>query len=301
MSKLPALMFVVDPNKEHIAVAEARTLEIPVMAITDTNCNPDKIDYVIPGNDDAIRAIRLFAGRVADACVIGSKLFKERGARSVKEDEVVKEHVIHVQSGGDGPTVRDRPGRQHPDPGSVGNPRRVVTTATGARKIMANVSAAQIKELRERTGAGMADCKKALVECSTDMEKAIEFLRKKGLAKAAKKSGRIAAEGLITQYIHGTGRIGVLLETNCETDFVARNEDFIGFTREVCLQIAAMNPQYVSREEVSDDVIAKEREIRSATAKEGGKPDNIVAKIVDGQISKWLKEICLPRPAVGEG
>lgn len=158
---------------------------------------------------------------------------------------------------------------------------------------MANISATQIKELRERTGSGMSDCKKALVESSGDMEKAVEFLRKKGLAKAAKKSGRIAAEGLITSYIHSNNRVGVLLETNCETDFVARNDDFVSFTREVCLQIAAMNPLVVSQDEVPAETIAKEREIRTATAKESGKPDNVVEKMVEGQIQKWLKEVCL--------
>ncbi len=155
------------------------------------------------------------------------------------------------------------------------------------------ITANMIKELRERTGSGMADCKKALEETDGNVDQAIDYLRKKGLAKAAKKEGRIAAEGLITQYIHAGGKIGVLLETNCETDFVAKNDDFINFTREVMLQIAAMNPQYVRREDVGPEPIAKEREIRMAAAKEGGKPEAVVAKIVDGQINKWLGEICL--------
>jgi elongation factor Ts len=158
---------------------------------------------------------------------------------------------------------------------------------------MAEISAAMIKELRERTGSGMSDCKKALVECAGDMEKAIEYLRTKGLAKAAKKAGRIATEGAVTSYIHGNGRIGVLLEVNCETDFVARNDDFVAFTREVALQIAAMGAQYVSSDEVAPDVIAKERAIRKATAEESGKPEAVVEKMVDGQIKKWLQEICL--------
>lgn len=156
-----------------------------------------------------------------------------------------------------------------------------------------SVTVTQIKELRERTGSGMADCKKALVECSGDVEQAIEFLRKKGLAKAAKKAGRIATEGLVTSYIHPNGRIGVLLETNCETDFVAMNESFIGFTRDVSMQIAAMGAQYVTSDEVPADVIAKEKKIRIDTAKESGKPEKMLEKIVDGQIKKWLKELCL--------
>ena len=158
---------------------------------------------------------------------------------------------------------------------------------------MAQVTAAMIKDLRERTGSGMADCKKALVECDADTDKAVEYLRKKGLAKAAKKAGRTATEGLVHSYIHAGGRIGVLGEVNCETDFVARNDDFVHFTNEVALQIAAMGPQYVSGDDVPEDMIAKEREIRVATAKESGKPENVVEKIVEGQISKWKKEICL--------
>ena len=158
---------------------------------------------------------------------------------------------------------------------------------------MAEVTATLIKDLRERTGAGMADCKKALTEVGGDMDKAIDYLRTKGLAKAAKKAGREATEGAVVSYIHGGGRIGVLVEVNCETDFVARNEDFQAFTREVALQIAAMNPQFVRREEVSQDVIDRERDVLVAKAKETGKPDAVVQKMVDGQITKWLKEICL--------
>jgi elongation factor Ts len=155
------------------------------------------------------------------------------------------------------------------------------------------VTASLIKDLRERTGAGMSDCKKALTEVGGDMDKAIDYLRTKGLAKAAKKAGREATEGAVVSYIHGGGRIGVLVEVNCETDFVARNEDFQAFTREVALQIAAMNPQFVRRDEVSQSVIDRERDVLVAKAKETGKPEPVVQKMVDGQISKWLKEICL--------
>ncbi|HEU4728945.1 MAG TPA: translation elongation factor Ts [Kofleriaceae bacterium] len=155
------------------------------------------------------------------------------------------------------------------------------------------VTAALIKDLRERTGAGMSDCKKALTEVGGDMDKAIDYLRTKGLAKAAKKAGREATEGAVVSYIHGGGRIGVLVEINCETDFVARNEDFQAFTREIALQIAAMNPQFVRKDEVSADFVAREREVLLAKAKESGKPEPVVQKMVDGQISKWMKEICL--------
>jgi elongation factor Ts len=155
------------------------------------------------------------------------------------------------------------------------------------------VNATMIKDLRERTGAGMADCKKALVEVGGDMDKAIDYLRAKGLSKAAKKEGRIATEGSVVSYIHAGGRIGVLVEVNCETDFVARNEDFQAFARDVALQIAAMNPQFVRKDEVSADVVAREREVLLAKAKETGKPEPVIQKMVEGQISKWMKEICL--------
>src|SRR5262245_17591286 len=158
---------------------------------------------------------------------------------------------------------------------------------------MAEVTATLIKDLRERTGAGMADCKKALTEVAGDMDKAIDYLRTKGLAKAAKKAGREATEGAVVSYIHAGGRIGVLVEINCETDFVARNEDFQAFTRDVAMQIAAMNPQFVRKDEVSTDVVERERGVLLAKAKESGKPEAVVQKMVDGQISKWMKEICL--------
>ncbi|HEY5933820.1 MAG TPA: translation elongation factor Ts [Kofleriaceae bacterium] len=155
------------------------------------------------------------------------------------------------------------------------------------------VTATLIKDLRERTGAGMADCKKALTEVGGDMDKAIDYLRAKGLAKAAKKAGREATEGLIVSYIHAGGRIGVLVEINCETDFVARNDDFQAFTRAVAMQIAAMSPQFVRKDEVSQDVIAREKDVLMAKAKETGKPEPVIQKMVEGQISKWMKEICL--------
>ena len=159
------------------------------------------------------------------------------------------------------------------------------------------INATMIKDLRERTGAGMADCKKALVEVSGDMDKAIDYLRAKGLAKAAKKAGREATEGLVSSYIHGGGRIGVLLEINCETDFVARNEDFMGFTRDVAMQIAAMGPQYVSKDEIPASAVEHEKSVLVAKAKEdpknANKPEQVLAKITEGQVSKWMKEICL--------
>lgn len=157
---------------------------------------------------------------------------------------------------------------------------------------MSEITTQMIKDLRERTQAGMSDCKKALTECQGDMEKAVEYLRKKGIAQAAKKATRIAAEGIIANYMHGS-RIGVLVEVNCETDFVSRNPDFQNFTREVAMQIAAMSPQYVSQDEIPASVIEQERSIRTELAKQQGKPEAMLQKIVDGQIAKWIKEVCL--------
>jgi elongation factor Ts len=156
----------------------------------------------------------------------------------------------------------------------------------------AEITAQMIKDLRERTSAGMADCKKALVECAADMDKAAEYLRKKGIASADKKKTRIASEGTVVNYVHGS-RIGVLVEVNCETDFVARNPDFQGFAKEVAMQIAAMSPQYVSQEDIPPAVLEKEKAIRLELAKQSGKPEAVIPKIVDGQIAKWAKEVCL--------
>jgi elongation factor Ts len=155
-----------------------------------------------------------------------------------------------------------------------------------------DITSQMIKDLRDRTGAGMSDCKKALVETGGDSEKAIEYLRKKGIASAAKKAGRIASQGIVQSYMHGA-RIGVLVEINCETDFVARNEAFVDFSKDVAMQIAAMNAQYVSAEEIPASVVEKERAIRLEQAKTSGKPEAVWPKIVDGQIAKWFKDICL--------
>ena len=157
---------------------------------------------------------------------------------------------------------------------------------------MAEISAQMIKDLRERTGAGMSDCKKALSECAADMEKAIDYLKKKGIASAAKKATRIAAEGTVVSYLHG-GRIGVLVEVNCETDFVGRNPEFQAFAREVAMQVAAMNPQYLSQDEIPASVLEKEKSIKMELAKQSGKPEAVIPKIVEGQLAKWAKEVCL--------
>jgi elongation factor Ts len=164
---------------------------------------------------------------------------------------------------------------------------------------MANVTMDQIKELRQRTGAGIADCKVALQESDADMDKAIEYIQKKGLAKAAKKAGAIAAEGAVHAYIHAGSRLGVLVEVNCQTDFVARSEEFKSYLDQVGLQIASMGPLFVRREDVPAAQLDKQREIFQAQMDEevkGGakaKPKEVATKILDGKLDKWLTEVCL--------
>lgn len=155
---------------------------------------------------------------------------------------------------------------------------------------MSAFTAASVKELRDATGAGMMDCKKALTETGGDFDKAVEFLRKKGIETANKKSGREAKEGLVQSYIHN-GKIGVLIEVNCETDFVAKNEAFIDFTKDVAMHIAAVNPQYISGDEIPEEVIAKEKEIFKEQNK--NKPENVIEKILEGKINKMKEEVCL--------
>lgn len=156
------------------------------------------------------------------------------------------------------------------------------------------ITKAMIKDVRVRSGAGVLDCRNALRDAEGDVEKAIENLRKKGLASAAKKSGRLASEGLVSSYIHAGGKIGVLVELNCETDFVAKTDAFQQLAKDVAMQIAASKPEYVVREEVPAEIVAKEREIiKAMTMNEGKKPENIIEKIVDGRINKYFNGICL--------
>lgn len=163
---------------------------------------------------------------------------------------------------------------------------------------MANpITPATIKALREKTGAGMMECKSALTEAQGDEEKAIEILRKRGLATATKKSGRIAAEGLVDSYIHAGGKIGVLIEVNCETDFVARGEEFRNFVHDLAMHVTAAEPRFVTKEEVSAEILDKEREIALEQAKSdpknANKPDQVLEKIVEGRVSKFYQETCL--------
>ncbi len=155
------------------------------------------------------------------------------------------------------------------------------------------ITAEMVKQLRERTGAGMMDCKKALTDADGNTDKAIEILRERGLAAAAKKAGRIAAEGLVGSYIHDNGRIGVLVEVNIETDFAAANEEFKQFVKDIAMQIAAAKPEFVKKEDVPTEVLEKELNILRAQARNEGKPEKIIEKMVEGRIDKYYKEVCL--------
>jgi len=158
---------------------------------------------------------------------------------------------------------------------------------------MTTISAEMVKQLREKTGAGIMDCKQALSECDIDIDKAVDFLRKKGLATAAKRAGRAMTEGIIHSYIHMGGKLGVLVEIGCETDFVAKNEDFHEFAKNIAMHIAAANPLGINVEDVPEDVINKERDIYRAQALEMGKPENMIDKIAEGKLNKFIKESCL--------
>lgn len=159
------------------------------------------------------------------------------------------------------------------------------------------ISAAMVKDLREKTNAGMMDCKKALKETAGDMEKAVDYLRQKGLAKAMKRSAREASEGMVHAYIHGGGRIGVLVEVNCETDFAAKSDDFLEFVKNVAMHIAAANPVGIGQEDIPEEIIERERAIFMAQARETGKPENILGKMVEGKLRKFYEESVLLQQA----
>lgn len=158
---------------------------------------------------------------------------------------------------------------------------------------MSEINANAVRDLREKTNAGIMDCKRALQEAGGDMEKAVVFLREKGLAAAAKKASRGASDGVVSSYIHGGGKIGVLIEVNCETDFVARTEEFQSLVRDLAMQVAASSPRYVAKDEVPDAVLEEERKIFRAQAAESGKPENVIERMVEGKIAKFFSDVCL--------
>jgi elongation factor Ts len=155
------------------------------------------------------------------------------------------------------------------------------------------ISVELVKDLRQRTGAGVVDCKKALEEAKGNVDAAIDYLRRKGLATAAKKAGRITSDGLVSSYIHAGGKMGVLVEVNCETDFVAKTEDFQTFVKNIAMHIAAANPQYIRREEIPEEILEKERDIYRTQALEAGKPQKVIDKIVEGKMERFYSEVCL--------
>lgn len=154
-----------------------------------------------------------------------------------------------------------------------------------------SISVEKVKQLRDQTGAGMMDCKSALQEAGGDIEEAVTILRKRGMAAASRKAGRVASEGMVTSYIHPGNKIGVLVEVNCETDFVGRTEEFQSFAHDVAVQIAAMDPKYLTREEIPSDVMSREREILLGQLEDSGKPDQVKEKIVEGRLEKWYSEV----------
>ncbi len=156
-----------------------------------------------------------------------------------------------------------------------------------------DISAAQVKKLRDQTGAGMMECKKALIEAKGNLDEAIKILRERGLAAAAKKAGRSTSEGIVGSYIHAGGKLGVLIEVNCETDFVARTEEFEALVHDLAMQVAASNPLYVTREQVSAEEIEREKEIYRKQAEDAGRPEKVIDKIVEGKLNKYYAEVCL--------
>ena len=322
MRRLPGALFIVDPHRESIAVAEARRLEIPIVAMTDTNCDPDLIDWVIPANDDAIRSVRLICEKVADAVLEANQ---ERQARLDEEFEQAEalppvdeaalaedtDYTAALASRR-GARVRAGAGRGRGGgaPGACPPRRRGRRRRERTRDRRCQLAAAigtqedqegmtqttmikpeDVKQLRDQTGAGIMDCKRALEESEGDVDKAVAWLRAKGLSTAAKKAGREAREGVVTSYIHHGGRLGVLLELNCETDFVARTDDFQQLARELAMQVAGLGPLFVSREDVPADALDEKRRAFSDEAAAEGRPADRIGDIVEGKLNKWLESV----------
>ena len=284
MKTLPGAMFIVDPHNEDIAVQEARKLHIPIIAITDTNCDPDLIDYVIPGNDDAIRAVKLLSSVIANAVIEANQgeavnAEMQQAAAEVAAEQSIEEVVRRKRAPAEEARRRDC--------------RVSAAKPIHRRDKKMAITASDVNALRQKTGVGMMDCKKALTEANGDMDKAVEILREKGMATAAKKAGRIAAEGIVDSYIHMGGKVGVLVEVNCETDFVARGDQFKALVHDIALQIAAAKPLYVTKEEVPAEVLEEEKKILKIQAMNEGKPEAIAEKMVQGRIKKYYEDFCL--------
>ena len=299
MKSLPDLLFIIDIEREDTAVREANSKGIPVIALVDTNCNPSDIDYVIPSNDDAIRAIKLLVGRMADAVIEGKMMRKDVEeevvvetrstiSRRIDEDEELDDEMLL----GDATVPRSsmstslRPKQKH----------RLLRNKSWSliqeRKEM-EITIDMIKELREKTGCGIMDCRSALQNANGDFEKALEELREKGLKKAEKRANREASEGRLELYVHSEGRLVVLVEINSETDFVGKSDTFKELAHEIALQIAAASPKYVSEADIPEEVIAAETALITDRVRAEGKPEAIIPKIVDGFMKKFKDETVL--------
>jgi small subunit ribosomal protein S2 len=341
MERLPALLYIVDVVREYTAVREANVLKIPIIALVDTNSNPDQVDHIIPANDDAIRAIHVLTAAIADAVIEGQNMrkahrdddddaFVDTGMDAVgavyDDDDISDEAYLGEatlaklrdsdlgvddddngdldadddidtddddDNGDDDDSADDDESADDIDDDDEADDsaRRIASNDRG--EITMDITAQMVKELRERTGVGPLDCKKALEQYDGDMEQAASYLRDKGLAKAVKKAGRSANEGIIQTYQHHNGRFGVMVEVNCETDFVASTDQFQNFAKDLALHIANLAPEYVLRENVPQAVIAAEREMQRRRALEEGKPENVADKIVEGRMEKFFAEIVL--------
>ena len=324
LERLPDAVFVVDTKKEQIAVTEARKLEIPVIAIVDTNCDPDEVDYVIPGNDDAIRAVSLVARVVADALAEGYGMAKDdviekSAARRPTAAPRRSTTAAPAPADEDVPSAEDaaaiaastvfepdlptpETAEEEPEVVAEAAIEEAASAAPSKGERMIDISADQVKTLRERTGAGMMDCKRALQETDGDLEKAIELLRERGLASVAKRAGRTADQGLIDSYIHFNNTVGVLIEVNSETDFVANTVEFQQLVKDIALHIASpAAPRWLTREDIPEDVVQQEEHIALAQAKEAGKPENVLDRIVEGKLQRLLSRLRASGAAVREG
>ena len=365
MDRLPDAVFVTDLKTEEIAVREAARLRIPIIGLVDTNCDPTPIDYVIPGNDDAIRSCQLVIGTIGGAIEEGAGAWRVQEERRIaeemerrkKEEEERKKREEEEKARVEAEEAAKKRAEEAaakqaaeapPAPGSARSSARVRRLSRGSCRgagahcaavasvlgrppprrhprerrlklrlrpkrrlpeplrsssgessrcerggVQMSVTAADVKALRDRTGAAMMDCKAALAEAEGDVDRAIEILRVKGQASAAKREGRGTSEGVVASYIHANDKVGAMVEVQCETDFVARNEDFKAFAYEVALHVAATAPQYVSSEEIPEEEREAEKRVFEEKAREEGKPDNVVEKIVEGQLAKWAKEVAL--------
>ena len=307
LERVPDAVFIIDTKKEHIAVTEARKLGIPVIAIVDTNCDPDEVDFVIPGNDDAIRSVTLVARVIADALREGrgmakDDLVEQMTAEAAKADEPeietpeVAAEIAATTVFEPDPTPADAPVAVVPET-EAAEPEVVAEGRRGRCRRgpgMSDITAAQVKALREATGAGMMDCKNALVETGGDFERAVDLLREKGQAQVAKRAGRSADQGLIDSYIHFNNTVGVLIEVNCETDFVANTDEFRQLVKDIALHIASpAAPRFLVREEFPGDELERERHIFEVQAKETGKPEQVIEKIVEGKLNALFKDTVL--------